>query len=184
MNEIVWVTSLHERVTLLRENLLLNDISPKCAVMNNDNTISEGFVCVCFALFIPAMMARSRSCLVHNIYQVLTHWGWVTHICINKLTIIGSDNGLSPDRPQAIIWTNAVILLIWAFGTNFGKILIEIHEFSFKNMHFVSHLVLNLLYLFAHNFQSCFTDTLAWHCPSASEVNLKNVCQNEPVQSN
>ena len=42
----------------------------------------------------------------------LTHWGRVTHICISKLTVIGSDNGLSPGRCQAIIWTNAVILLI------------------------------------------------------------------------
>ena len=37
---------------------------------------------------------------------LLTHWGRVTHICVSKLTIIGSDNGLSPDRRQAIIWTN------------------------------------------------------------------------------
>ena len=35
----------------------------------------------------------------------LTHWGRVTHICVNKLTIIDSDNGLSPSRRQAIIWT-------------------------------------------------------------------------------
>ena len=42
----------------------------------------------------------------------LTHWGRVTHICVSKLTTIGSDNGLSPDRRQAIIWTNTVILLI------------------------------------------------------------------------
>ena len=27
---------------------------------------------------------------------VITHWGRVTHICISKLTIIGSDNGLAP----------------------------------------------------------------------------------------
>ena len=33
----------------------------------------------------------------------LTHWGRVTHICVDKLTIIGSDNGLSPGRRQAII---------------------------------------------------------------------------------
>ena len=26
----------------------------------------------------------------------LTHWGRVMHICVNKLTIIGSDNGLLP----------------------------------------------------------------------------------------
>ena len=44
--------------------------------------------------------------------QVLTHWGRVTHICVSDLTIIGSDNGLSPDRRQAIIWTNAGILSI------------------------------------------------------------------------
>ena len=30
----------------------------------------------------------------------LTHWGRVTHICVSKLTIIGSDNGLSPGRRQ------------------------------------------------------------------------------------
>ena len=42
----------------------------------------------------------------------LTHSGRVTHICVGKLIIIGSDNGLSPERRQAIIWTNARILLI------------------------------------------------------------------------
>ena len=35
-----------------------------------------------------------------------------------KLTIIGSDNGLSPGRRQAIIWTNAGILLIEPLRTN------------------------------------------------------------------
>ena len=52
----------------------------------------------------------------------LTHWGRVTHICVGKLTIIGSDNGLSPERRQAIIWTNAEILLIGPLGTNFSDI--------------------------------------------------------------
>ena len=33
----------------------------------------------------------------------LTHWGRVMHICICKLTIINSDNGLSPGRRKAII---------------------------------------------------------------------------------
>ena len=66
---------------------------------------------------------------------LLTHWGQVTHICISKLTIIGSDNGLSPSRRQAIIWTNAGILLIQPSGTNISEILIEIDVFSFKKMH-------------------------------------------------
>ena len=34
-------------------------------------------------------------------------------------------------RRQAIIWTNAGILLIGPLGTNFSEILIEIHIFSF-----------------------------------------------------
>ena len=65
----------------------------------------------------------------------LTHWGRVTHICVGKLTIIGSDNGLSPGRRQAIFWTNAGILLIRPLGTNFSEILSEIQSFSFKKMH-------------------------------------------------
>ena len=63
----------------------------------------------------------------------LTHWGWVTHIC-SKLTTIGSDNGLSPGRRQAITWTNGGILLIGPLGINFSEILIEINKFSFNKM--------------------------------------------------
>ena len=66
--------------------------------------------------------------------SVLTHWGRVTQICISNLTIIGSGNGLSPGQRQAIIWTNAEILLIGPLGTNFSEILIEIQIFSFKKM--------------------------------------------------
>ena len=57
------------------------------------------------------------------------------HLCVGKLTIIGSDNGLLPGRRQAIIWTNAGILLIGPLRTNLNEILIEIHAFSFKKMH-------------------------------------------------
>ena len=64
--------------------------------------------------------------------RLLTHWGRVTHICVSKLTIIGSDNGLSPDRRQAIIWTNAGLLLIEPLGTTVSEILIKILTFSFK----------------------------------------------------
>ena len=34
------------------------------------------------------------------------------HICVSNLTIIGSDNGLSPGRRQAIIWNYAEMFLI------------------------------------------------------------------------
>ena len=66
--------------------------------------------------------------------SVKTHWGRVTHICVSKQTIIGSDNDLSPGRRQAIIWTNAGIVLIGTLGTNFSEILIEIRIFSFTKM--------------------------------------------------
>ena len=65
----------------------------------------------------------------------LTHWGRVTHKCVGRLTSIGSDNGLSPGRRRAIIWTNAGILLIGPLGTNFSEILIAIEAFSFKKIH-------------------------------------------------
>ena len=66
--------------------------------------------------------------------NALTHWGPVTHICVSDLTIIGSDNGLSPGRRQVIMRTNTEILLIRPLGTNFSEILIEILLLSFKKM--------------------------------------------------
>ena len=68
------------------------------------------------------------------VLQNLTHWGRVTHIWVGNLTTIGSDNGLSPVRCQAIIWTNAGILLNGPLWTNFIEILIEIPTFPFKKM--------------------------------------------------
>ena len=59
----------------------------------------------------------------------------MAHIYVIKLNIIGSDNGLSPGRRQAIIWINAGILLIRPLWTNVGEIFIEIHIFSFKKMY-------------------------------------------------
>ena len=64
----------------------------------------------------------------------LTHWGRMMHIYVSKLTLIDSVNALLPDRHQAIIWTNAGILLIGLLGKNFSEILIRIHMFSFKKM--------------------------------------------------
>ena len=75
---------------------------------------------------------RKWCCIVTSV--ALTHWGRVTHICVGEQTIIGSDNGLSPGRRQAIIWTNTGILLTGPLGTNFSEILIGIQIFSFKKM--------------------------------------------------
>ena len=53
-------------------------------------------------------------------------------ICVGKLATIGSDNGLSPARRQAIIWTNDGILLIGTSEQNPAKFN---QTFSFKKMH-------------------------------------------------
>ena len=77
-------------------------------------------------------LSRLELCPVYPEFK--THWGRVTHISVGKLTNIGSDNGLSPGRRQAIIWTNTGILLIGPLGTNFSEILIEIQTFSLKKI--------------------------------------------------
>ena len=68
------------------------------------------------------------------LHYFLTRWGRVTHICVSKLTSTASDNGLSPDRRQAIIWTNTGLLVIIPLGTNFSENLIAILTFSFRKM--------------------------------------------------
>ena len=69
---------------------------------------------------------NNRSNLGSRCYYTtcLTHWGRVTHICVSRLTITGSDNGLSPGWRQAIIRTKSGI----------SENLIEIITFSFTKM--------------------------------------------------
>ena len=76
-----------------------------------------------------------RNAVYSKVISLLPLLGRVTHICVSELTIIGSDNGLSPGRRQAIIWNNAGLLLIKPLGTNFSEISIGIQTFSFMKMH-------------------------------------------------
>ena len=69
----------------------------------------------------------------------LSHWytnslrlSRETHICVSDQTIMGSNNGLSPGRRQAIIWTNTGI---GSLGIHFSAFLREIQIFSFKKVH-------------------------------------------------
>ena len=39
------------------------------------------------------------------LWQWLTHWARMTHICVSKIVIIVSDNGMSPGRRNIIKWT-------------------------------------------------------------------------------
>ena len=53
------------------------------------------------------------------LYDLLNHQGRLTHIWVNKLTLIVSDNGLSPGRHQAITWNSAELFSIGPLGTIF-----------------------------------------------------------------
>ena len=62
-------------------------------------------------------------------------------ICVGNLTFIGSDNGLSPGRRQAIVQTNARISSIGLSEQTSANFFNEIHHaFSFKEMLLKMHL--------------------------------------------
>ena len=122
-----WMTRLPHGAITYRAELL-------CGLIWHQNIHSNVVKCT-NVLFHQPSHYEALNIAVNVQDAVLTHAGRVTHICVGKLTIIGSDNGLSPDRRQAIIWTNAGILLIRTLGTNFSEILSEIYIFSFKKIH-------------------------------------------------
>ena len=103
----------------------------------------------------------------------LTYSGQVTHICVSELSSIGSDNGLAPGRRQAIIWTNAGILLIRTPGTHFSEILSELHTIWLRKCTSKCRL------RNGGNFVSASMCLLALrqshHYPSASEATLINL---------
>ena len=84
---------------------------------------------VCSLYFVPRLEVCDIIGILH--FKIsLTHWGRVTHIYVSKLTIIGSNSG----RRQAIVWTNAGMLLIGPLGTNFSEMLSEISISSLKKI--------------------------------------------------
>ena len=90
----------------------------------------------CIFISMPLIGHKGRNCWPKGIVMRWAFLGKIyMHICVGKLTIIGSDNGLSPGRRQAIIGNNAGILLIGSVGINFSEIPIVIHTFSFRKMH-------------------------------------------------
>ena len=105
-----------------------DSISARLSYRHNENIYTDD------TLALQTIDAWWCVCVSEMGYH-LTHWGRVTHLCISKLTIIGSNNGLSsPGWCQAIIWTNAGILLIQPLGTHFSEILSKIHSLPFKKI--------------------------------------------------
>ena len=78
----------------------------------------------------------------------VTQRGRVTRICVGKLTIIGSDNDLSPGWRQTIIWTNAGILLIGPLAASFSEILIGTNtKFCFQVSSYCDFIQLKYLHV-------------------------------------
>ena len=74
----------------------------------------------------------------------LTYWSRATHIhaWVSKLTLTGSDNGLSPERYQPIK-INAGILLNGTLQTNLTEIFSKIRAFSFTKKHLKTSSILS-----------------------------------------
>ena len=67
-------------------------------------------------------MSMISKGIIAGMGEDLSNWGRVTHICVSTIIIIDSYNALSPGRRQAIIWTNAGMLLIGLLGTKISDI--------------------------------------------------------------
>ena len=85
---------------------------------------------------------------------------------------IGSDNGLTPIRCQAIIWTNAGLLSIGPLGTNLSEILIKIQNFLFTKMR---------LKIWPATWRSCCTEGELTNVPGLiyGKSTFKNISSNE-----
>ena len=95
--------------------------------------------------------SNSNKFIIEN---SLTYWGRVTHIWWS----------------QAIIWTNAGILLIGPLRTNFSEVLIEIYTFSFKRVHLKrSHGKLRAFVSLSMS-QDITTSGLPWHEQNIEEI--------------
>ena len=98
-----------------------------CFTNNSDFYDLDSPVCQQWSyhsLVISYQNEQQQSTCTCMYFNPSTHWGRV-HICVSKIIIFGSDDGLLPAGwRQAIIWTNAGILLIGPLGINFNEILI------------------------------------------------------------
>ena len=99
----------------------------------------------------------------------------MTHIFVSKLTIIGSDNGLSPERRQAIIGTNAGILLIWIWGTNLN---LKRNAYIFSQANALENVVCEIAAILSE--PQC-VETLTMRGPSYSKSTQHYLCCCCPV---
>ena len=131
------MTLLLHKKDIKRTQLFHNLTLGRRFTVRSRDSLNPRDLCLSFATALKCYIVTCVSAAMSNLNAMwkFNHWGRVTHICVGKLAIIGSDNGLPPGRRQAILWTNAGILLVGPLGTYFNEILIGIQTFSLKKMH-------------------------------------------------
>ena len=97
------------------------------------------------------------------------YWGRMTHICVSKLTTIGSDNGLSHGRCKAIIWTKAGNIVEWGPGNEIQWTFNRNLNISFKIKQFKMASGKWRSFFFGLNVLRQLYD-----CYSASDTNMRN----------
>ena len=73
-----------------------------------------------------SLTSRWKMQIYSNLIEIAARAAQSVYLGYQRNSLRPND-GLSPIRRQAIIWTNAGILLIWPLGTNFSEIFIEIY---------------------------------------------------------
>ena len=100
------------------------------------------------------------------------------HIYVGELCQFGSDNGLSPGRRPAIIWTSADILSVKPQGPYFKEIIFDVQIFSFKEMQFKMPLAKWLPFCLGFNVWTCWMVLMkyrfSWHLTSLLHINLSH----------
>ena len=70
---------------------------------------------------------------IHILWRKITYWGWVTHISISKLAIIGWFNDLSPVWYLHVCW----LIIDWTLWEIFGLIYIKMTTIFIKKNVFI-----------------------------------------------
>ena len=103
-----FITLLYLCSTILSQISVTRQVSPNIIKPNSGYTFSVHTI-IYEAITTSLIIFRYTQCVSVNgtrcfrYHNSLTHSDRVTYICVGELTIIGSDNGLSPGRRQALV---------------------------------------------------------------------------------
>ena len=116
--------------------------------MPDGNTITDWPIFYDCWLSVQILTYVTWYICVYMMLHILTHWGQVRHICVGKLNISGSDNGLAPVQAPSHYLNQCWNIVDWTIGNKLHWIFnpsISIQENGFEN--FVCEMGSNLVSL-------------------------------------